>query len=348
MFGWFEIGLLLAAACLLVLRCLPWSRPYHPLLGGFCLLLLITALYPRTENGLGQYLFGQTEAGLRLPREVFGLVWWGVGAWLLKSLMDLALRRTFFPENDEPQARRLFADLATVAIYALAVIGIVGTVFNQPVSTFLATSGVLAVVLGLAFQNTLGDVLAGLAINIERPFGAGDWITLPEKTYGLEVVTGQVMQVNWRATRLRSWAHDLLVIPNSVAARAVVANHSRPVGPHRCVIKLTVDAGVAPRQVIAALQDAAYASPDIARGTAPLALACGITGSEMAYQLAFAVDNFAMMMAARSDMLSRIAEALPRQGIVIGPLATQVQIVPAGAVPNPTDRAAVQSGRTGS
>ena len=127
------------------------------------------------------------------------MAWWVLGAWLLKNLLDLVLRRTFFPDNDEPHARRLFADLASVFIYVLALIGIIDTVFKESVSTILATSGVLALVFGLALQNSLRDVFSGLAINIERPFGAGDWISISDQA------VGQVMQVNWRATRLRTW-----------------------------------------------------------------------------------------------------------------------------------------------
>lgn len=54
----------------------------------------------------------------------------------------------------------------------MAFLGIMNTVFEQPLSGVLATSGVLAIVLGLALQNTLADVFSGLAINIERPCGA--------------------------------------------------------------------------------------------------------------------------------------------------------------------------------
>lgn len=91
MFGWIEICLLLAAALLLLLRALPYFRSYRPLFGGGCVLLLITALFPRTGNPLGQFLFGTSGSGPRLPRELFGVVWWILGAWLFKSLLDLVL-----------------------------------------------------------------------------------------------------------------------------------------------------------------------------------------------------------------------------------------------------------------
>jgi small-conductance mechanosensitive channel len=125
------------------------------------------------------------------------IAWWILSAWLIKSLLALILRRTFFPNDYRPHARRLFADLATGLVYVVAFVGIMDTVLKQPISALLATSGVLAIVQGLALQNTLADVFSGLAINIERPFGAGDWITLND---GVE---GQIFEINWRATRER-------------------------------------------------------------------------------------------------------------------------------------------------
>jgi len=306
---------------LLLLRVLPYWRLYRPLFGGGGVLFLITALFPRTNNPLGQFLFGTTGEGLRLPRELFGVVWWILGAWLLKSLLDLVLSRTFFPDNDEPHARRLFADLASGLIYVLAFVGIVGVVFKEPVSTFLATSGVLAIVLGLALQNTLGDVLSGLAINIERPFGAGDWISLANQT------SGQVMQVNWRATRIRTWSHDIVVVPNSVISKSIVTNHSRPKGPHRCIIRLRVDLAVTPSRVIETLKAAAAGNPDVAQGTIPQAYACAFSDSLVWYELAFAIDSFARTPEVKSAMLERIADAFRNLGIHIGTPATDVRII---------------------
>jgi small-conductance mechanosensitive channel len=324
MFGWIDIGLLAGAALLLVFRALPYFRSYRPLFGGGGALLLITALFPRPDNPIGQFFFGTDGRGLRLPREFFGIVWWILGAWLLKSLFDLVLLRTFFPDNGEPHARRLFADLASVLIYVLAGVGIVGTVFKEPVSTLLATSGVLAIVLGLALQNTLGDVFAGLAINIERPFRAGDWISLADQ------VSGQVMQVNWRATRLRTWSYDMVAIPNSVISKGIVTNHSRPKGPHRCIIRLSVDLAIAPSRVIEALKTAAIGSANIAQGTIPQAYACGFSDALVDYELAFAIDNFAQTPSAKSEMLGHIADAFRANDIAIGAPAMEVRLFQQG------------------
>jgi len=329
MFGWVETCLLSGAALLLLVRALPYLQPYRPIFTGGGVLFLITAVFPRTGNPLGQFFFGKTGTDLRLPVELFGIIWWLLGAWLFKTLFDLVLRRTYFPDDNEPHARRLFADLASVLIYVLAFVGIVGTVFKEPVTTFLATSGILAIVLGLALQNTLGDLLSGLAINIERPFGAGDWITLADHT------SGQVMQVNWRATRLRTWKHDIVVVPNSVISKSTVTNHCRPKGPHRCIIRLSVDFAVSPARVIEALKVAAGSSPSASRATVPLAYARAVSDAVIEYELAFAIDSFPQSFAATSDMLERISAAFGLLGIRVGAPATDVRII------RPHDDAAV-------
>ncbi len=210
-FGSIELGLLGIAGAVFISCFFARLRAYRSLLLGAALLLVLTALIPRPDNLIGRYLFSSSIGKPRLPSELFGIVWWILGAWLVSSVLDLILRRTMFPDDNEPHAKRLFADLATVLVYVVAMAGIMDTVFKQPLSALLATSGVLAIVLGLALQTTLADVFSGLAINIERPFGAGDWITL---NGGVE---GQVIQINWRATHLKTSANEMTVIAHAVS-----------------------------------------------------------------------------------------------------------------------------------
>jgi small-conductance mechanosensitive channel len=321
MFGWVETSLLVAAAVLLACGIWPRLRIYRSLLWGSSILLLITALFPRRGNALAQYLFAESAGSSRLPVELFGVAWWVLGAWLVKSLLDLILRRTIFPHDHRPHARRLFADLASGLIYVVAFAGIMDTVLKQPISGVLATSGVLAIVLGLALQNTLADVFSGLAINIERPFGAGDWITVTDNA------VGQVIEINWRATRLRTLANDMIVIPNSVAAKSVVTNHSRANGPRVCTIRVTVDQAVPAGRVMEALCAAGSAGKGLAAGTSAAAYATDISASAVIYELTFSVDDFAMTPSVRSDVITRVTAACQSLGIPFGGPAMDIHIV---------------------
>jgi small-conductance mechanosensitive channel len=321
MFGWIEIALWCSAAALVSAGFAARLRSFRSFLWGSAILLLITSLLPRPGNALGLYLFGGTARAPRLPSELFGIAWWVLGAWLLNSVLGLVLRRTLFPRDDEPHARRLFADLASGVIYVVAFVGIIETVFRQPMSAVLATSGVVALVLGFALQSTLADVLSGLAINIDRPFGAGDWIEVAPD------IEGEVVEINWRSTRLRTWLSELIVIPNSVVAKSVVTNHSRLVHKHRCAVRVRVDHTIAPALVLRVLEEAGNAPTVPATRPDARAYAMEFGKSLVTYELNFIVEGFAHATAARSAVIVRVAEALRSHAMPIGISVTDVRIL---------------------
>ena len=79
----------------------------------------------------------------------------------------------------------------------------------------MATTAVGAVVIGLALQDTLGNLFAGLAIQIEKPFRVGDWVTIGGQD-------GMVSEITWRATKMRTKAGNFVVVPNSVLAKDTI------------------------------------------------------------------------------------------------------------------------------
>jgi small-conductance mechanosensitive channel len=322
MFDWIEICLAAATVTFLVGAFVPQLQTYRSMFLGGGALMAITMLFPRPGNRLGQFLFAQTAGSMHLPSELFGIAWWVLGAWLIRSLLALVLRRTIFPNDYQPHARRLFADLASGMLYIVAFVGIMDTVLKQPISAFLATSGVLAIVLGLALQNTLADVFSGLAINIERPFGAGDWITMNDN------VEGQIIEIDWRATRIRTFANDMVVIPNSVIAKAIVTNHRTLNEPHISSLSLKIDASSPPKSVIKALESAANASPGVASSIKPAAYACGFADSLVIYKLYFAVESFTLTSEVVSQVTIRVTDTLRREGIQVGALPTDIRIIP--------------------
>jgi small-conductance mechanosensitive channel len=314
--------LLGASIALIVCGGLTRLRAYRSLLWGGGLLLIITALFPRPGNRVGQYLFAEAPAGIHLPIQLIGLAWWILGAWLLKSILELVLSKTIFPHDNQPHARRLFADLASALIYVIAFVGIIETVLKQPISAVLATSGVLAIVLGLALQNTLADVFSGLAINIEHPFRAGDWITLNGD------VEGEVMEINWRATRMRSAVNDLIIIPNSIIAKAIVRNH-RPLNhPYLVTIDIEIDHSIAATRVLEVLRLAAVGRTGVSALIPPTAYACGFTDSVVAYQLCFGIESFEFLQDVQSIVIQRIMECCRVAGLRIGRGFLKVSVLP--------------------
>ena len=113
-------------------------------------------------------------------------------------------------------------DLVVGMIYLGAALSVVAYVFSAPVGTLIATSGVFAIILGLALQSTLSDVFSGIALNLSRAYAVGDWIVLSD---GIE---GRVVETNWRATHLLNASNDLVVVPNSGLAKASSPTSAAP------------------------------------------------------------------------------------------------------------------------
>ncbi|MFN3454319.1 MAG: mechanosensitive ion channel family protein [Pseudobdellovibrio sp.] len=93
------------------------------------------------------------------------------------------------------------------------------SLFEIHLSTLLATSAVFSLVLGLALQDTLGNLFSGLSLQIESPFKIGDWVEVNSSNYKW---LGQVQEINWRATFLNSFADELIMIPNKTIAQSEI------------------------------------------------------------------------------------------------------------------------------
>lgn len=98
------------------------------------------------------------------------------------------------------------------------------SIFNIQVGPLLATSAALSVILGLALQDTLGNLFAGISLQVDKAFEIGDWL---EVTSGIQKCSGQVKEITWRATVLSGWtADELVILPNRFLANAQIANFS--------------------------------------------------------------------------------------------------------------------------
>ena len=322
-----DLALFFLAAGLLICAFVPRLRAYRALFVGGFLLFLSVAVYFARPALLDQAARPAAGGADNLAAKIFGVAWWLLGAWLARRVLTLVLSRTLFPNDNLPHARRLFADLAAVLIYVIAFIGILYTVIKEPLSAVLATSGVLAIVLGLALQNTLGDVFSGLSINIEQPFGAGDWITL------LDHVEGQIIEINWRATRIKTAANDIVVIPNSVIAKAVVTNHRRLHEPYLCVVRVKIDSEHSPPDVGLVLLTAAAGAAGVSAGSSAV-YATAVTDAGVAYEVWFGVGTFADSSSVQSGVIARLVEACRHSNYRVGSdtLAVRVTSAPPAVV----------------
>jgi small-conductance mechanosensitive channel len=111
--------------------------------------------------------------------------------------------------------------VASVVILALGALYLLSTL-GLNIGPLLAGGAVGGVVLAVALQDTLSNLFAGLFISLDRPVSVGDYIKLQSGEEGF------VVEIGWRSTKVRLWANNVVVIPNSLLSKSLVTNYFLP------------------------------------------------------------------------------------------------------------------------
>jgi small-conductance mechanosensitive channel/CRP-like cAMP-binding protein len=231
-------------------------------------------------------------------------IWWLLGARVLVAVMSFTLNR-----NRRWREARLFPDLTAAAIYTAAVSVVLISVLALPIGGLLATSGVLAIVLGLALQNTLADVFSGIAFGIEAPFNVGDRISLGDK------VEGTVVQMNWRSIRILTDGDDVAIVPNSVVAKSDIVNRSYPTRVRSAFVELSCPANSNPERVIDTLQQATLLCPTILPMPPPSAALTRLGTTQSRYRVSFSVSDTEHLSTTKDQLLRYASRQLYYTGL---------------------------------
>ncbi len=241
--------------------------------------------------------------------KVAGILWWLALAWLTVECLEVFLWRGLLAIGERRRVPRLLSDLSTGLIYVSAVIAIIYFVFGQSVTGLLATSGVVAVVIGFALQNTLSDFFSGIALNFEGAFHEGEWIGIDG------TIEGRVDEVNWRATRLRMRTGNMIIVPNSTLARAQVTNFTYPDTNYAIFLRLWIDYSVPANRVKALLDQAARAADIVLPKPAPFTVIEEYGEWAMRYRLKYWVDDYGLDPQNQDVVATMIHYHLQRAGI---------------------------------
>ncbi len=177
-------------------------------------------------DGLKQFV----ETQVLDPSAFFGAIFyaavfiaaaWALG-WLLKNVVTRAMERDHHGLVDRTAAP-FVVQLLRVLLYVVALLLYVHLIpeLRGIGTALLAGAGVASVVLGLAAQNTLGNLIAGMTLLLYRPFQVGDRVQVTAPT-GLE--TGVVQVITLGYTILRTENNRRIVVPNSAMANQVTVN----------------------------------------------------------------------------------------------------------------------------
>jgi small conductance mechanosensitive channel len=182
------------------------------------------------------------------PSTLYGALLWavliGLLAWLIGRALALACQRVLERPKRipaDPTAIRFLSQLARLGVYLFAFVSYAHLIpaLRSLGTAWLASVGVVSVVLGLAAQNTLGNLVAGISLLLYRPFNLGDRLQVTAPT-GLE--TGVVESLNLGYTVLVTADKRRVVIPNSAMASQTSVNLSLTDARKKCVVPFRISA----------------------------------------------------------------------------------------------------------
>jgi len=245
--------------------------------------------------------------------------WWLFGARTLTVLIGAVMMQRV------GHTGRLLQDLLGAVIFLIAIIAALAYVLDLPVKGVLATSGALAIIVGLALQSTLSDVFSGIVLNTTKPYQIDDWISID----GTE---GRVIDIDWRATRLQTSQGNMAVIPNSLAAKAKIINFSRPSNMFGVAVSVQVSPHARPNTVIDALERAMQGCRPLLDNPSPsVALkSSGSAGAE--YEISGFVSSMDQKRSVRNQLFDLAYRHLQASGVN---LLSSVEPIVAGNLSRP-------------
>jgi small-conductance mechanosensitive channel/CRP-like cAMP-binding protein len=207
---------------------------------------------------------------------------------------------------------KIFRDIIQSIVY-LALLFVALHRSGVEPSSLLTTSAVLTAAIALSLQETLGNLVAGLAIQMQRPFEVDDWIQFDAELKHI----GRVLEINWRATKVLTLDDVELVVPNATLAKAPIANFTKPTAASRRSLYVQVPASVDPALVRAAVLDALPGAFGVLATPAPSVVLNQFVDGNTEYWIRFYTDKFHQRDGVDSAARERIWYGLARADIAI-------------------------------
>jgi len=224
------------------------------------------------------------------------------------------VRNTALVKNEAGGQRsaipKLLVDILRLLLVLVGAAIVVSFVWGADLGSLITAIGVSSIVLGLALQNTLDNVMAGIAVLFEHPFGVGDWIKVGD-------LTGEVTEMNWRSVRVRTRDQDLVVVPNSVIGKETIVNLSRPSRAHGERVTLGFGYDDPPNKVKRIMQSVALRTRGVVAQPTPVVHVVKYNDFTIDYEVWFFIEDFEREPEVLDEFMTMVWYAAKRNGLTI-------------------------------
>ena len=238
-------------------------------------------------------------------------------AKLLKLLLTKLVKK-LSSKNKDQNGRVSHKMLVKFLVAVVYILGIITAVNQIPrlagtLTTILAGSGVLAVIIGFAAQESFGNLISGVFLTLFKPFDVGDRVVLPEKN-----ITGYVEDITLRHTVIRTLTQTRALIPNAIMGSAIVENTDYVDGTLTMVpISVDVSFDTDLEKAVRVMGKALATHPLCTGSAPPRVLVTGFGSSGVSLLGFLPIQDAAQFTDAASNARILVKKAFDENGIVI-------------------------------
>lgn len=244
---------------------------------------------------------------------LFSLVW---GMVVFVKTCRLIILQYLFLGSMRSGVPILIVNIFSLLLSLVLVIWTANQIFGFQVAPLLATSAAFSIILGLAIQDTLGNLFAGISLQIDRSFEIGDWV---EIISGVQKSVGQVKEISWRATVLVGLSDEMITIPNRFLANAQISNYSSSNQPIIRSQAYRIEHSVDSQLVRQCLLDSVKSLNMIRDFPAPSVLASECTENGITYKLTYFIDDYGSQWRIGDQVTDSVLKYLQANEIEISP-----------------------------
>lgn len=289
-------------------RCKRTQNPLFKVLGG-----IRHFLFPLSILWLILHQFFQVSPDATAMRVLNSGCWLGLIyiLLLLVNIISLTVRaRSINVPNLLFQFLRAF-----IVLFVLAYI--LGRVWQIDLSKIIGALGIGSVAIAISLQDTLSNLVSGLLLIVESPFKVGDWIKIND-------VEGEVIEINWRAVRIKTTARDIIIIPNGNLGKENICNYTLFDPLHEVRLRISFSYQDRPDLVSQTLTRVALNIKGIESHPTPLVVPKVFNNTSIEYQVSFFVIHYNQRGRIKREFWNQAYYAIRRAGLTI-PFADTVQ-----------------------
>ncbi len=252
------------------------------------------------------------DMNIRRLLPYLGFVTFLSGAFYFVKTSRLIVLQYLFLGSMRAGVPLLMVNIFSLLLSIIIAFWTVNNIFGVQLTPLLATSAAFSIILGLALQDTLGNLFAGISLQVDKTFEIGDWLEIMN---GTTKIVGQVRELSWRSTVMIGFAEEMITLPNKLVSLCQVSNFSAEGTPiiRSQTFKFGFNTDI--KKTTALLEAATAQIPEIRKAPAASAFVLETNDYGISIKLIYFIDNYGHQYSIGDKVVTTALDLLGKNGI---------------------------------